>query len=257
MVGWIWSRIRSGALNTTLPKQWLCSSRDGYRLHVARWRIWLAAGVGLAPASDVVAALAGMDRRSVRQVRRLVRRGLVAPDAPRARLAVALARDVQRRQSSRLLSMLFAAFVVGLTWFFVRRLAQDHLDLLTLFWGAATAWGIWMVWALWRMRRGAPQAELRNLAFLRDAGEPSPSETECRPTRVPLPAVAASACVAFVYYDLGFGALTLAGDGRALSISRVVGHGALFAALMSAVNLTIMRKRNEQQTLRSTAGQPL
>lgn len=234
---------------------WLCSSRDGYRLGVARWRIWLAAGVGLAPASDVVAALAGMDRRTVRQVRRLVRRGLVAPDAPRARLAVALARDFQRRQPGPLLTVFFTAIIVGWGWFFGRRVAGGQFDPLTLLWGATAAWGIWMGWALWRMRRGAPRAELRNLAFLRDAGEPYLLDTECQPAQVPLPAVVASACLVFAFYDLGYGALTLAGNGRTLSISRVVGHGALFAALMTAVNLTVMRKRNEQQTQRSTAGQ--
>jgi polyferredoxin len=209
----------------------------------------------VAPARDVLAAEAGMDRRTVRQVRRLMRRGRVAPDVPRARLAVALARDAQRRQSNPLLTAFFAALVVGWIWLFVTRLKGGHIDLLTAIWAGAAAWGIYVLWMLWRTRTSAPQAELRSLRFLQEAGEPYRYEAERGPARVPMPALVTSTLVAFAFYDLGFGALTLAMDGKALSVDRVVGHGAVFAAFMTLFNMTLMRRRNNRQALRSTAGQ--
>jgi hypothetical protein len=102
----------------------------------------------MAPARDVLAAEAGLDRRAVRQARRLVRRGHVAPDVPRARLAVALARDAQRRQPDSLLTAFFAVLIIGWIWFFVARLKGGHIDLLAVFWAGVAAWGVYVLWML-------------------------------------------------------------------------------------------------------------
>jgi hypothetical protein len=107
----------------------------------------------------------------------------------------------------------------------------------------------------WRTRACAPQAELSNLRFLREAGEPYSYDAERKPAQVPLPALVASTLAVFAFYDLAFGALTLAMGERELSVGRVIGHGAVFAVLMTVVNMTLMRSRNDRQALRSTAGQ--
>jgi hypothetical protein len=208
----------------------------------------------MAPAQDVLAAEARVDRRAARQVRRLMRRGGVAQDIPRARLAVALARDAQRRQSGLVLMAFFALLVLGWIWFFVARLREGHIDVLTAIWAGASVWGIYLLWVLWRTRLRAPQAELRNLRFLQEAGEPY-RETARGPVPVPIPALVTSAFAAFALYDLSFGALTLAMDGSALSVGRVVTRGAVFAAFMTLFNMTLMRSRTTRQALRSNAGQ--
>jgi hypothetical protein len=208
----------------------------------------------MAPAQDVLAAEAGVDRRTVRQVRRLVRRGAVAQDIPRARLAVALARDAQRRQPGRSLMAFFALLVLGWIWFFMARLREGHVDVLAAIWAALSVWGIYVLWVLWRTQLRARQAELCNLRFLQEVGEPYREETR-GPVLVPIPALVISAFVAFAFYDLGFGALALAMDGSALSVGRVVTHGAFFAAVMTLFNMTLMRSRTTRQALRSTAGQ--
>lgn len=184
-----------------------------------------------------------------------MRRGRVAPDVPRARLVVALARDAQRRQSNPLLTAFFAILVIGWLGFFVARLKGGHVDLLAAVWALAAAWGIYTLWVLWRMRTGASQAELRNLSFLREARVPYSYEAEREPARVPRPALVASTLAIFAFYDLAFGALTLAMDGRVLSLGRIVGRGAGFAVLMTLFNMTLMRSRNHRQALRSTIGQ--
>ncbi len=209
----------------------------------------------MTPAGDVLAAEAGLHRRTVREARSLMRRGRVAPDVPRARLVVALARDAQRRQSNPLLSAFFAVLVIAWLGLFVARLKEGHVDLLAIVWGLAAAWGVYTLWVLWRMRTGAPRAELCNLSFLREVGEPYSHELERAPTRVPTPALVTSTLAIFVFYDLTFGALTLAMDGRGLSLARIAGHGAFFAVLMTLFNLTLMRRRNQRQALRSTVGQ--
>jgi hypothetical protein len=214
----------------------------------------LAAATGASPAPEVLDAEAGLDRRAVRQVRGLVRHGGVASDVPCARLAVALARDAQRRRPEPLLLAFCMVLVVGCVALFAARLNEGHIDLLTAVWGGSAGFGIYGLWLIRRMRTRAPQAELRNLSFLREAGTPYRYEGGREPVRVPVPALVASTLVILVFYDLGYGALTLAMNGRALSIGRVAGHGAGFAVLMTILNMTLMRSRNARQALRSTAG---
>jgi hypothetical protein len=224
-------------------------------LAVVYWRTWLAAGVGQMPSEEIVAAQAGMDRRTVRGVRRLVRRGRVAPDVPRARLAVALARTTQRLQPSPALTVCFALLVALSAWLSVSRGLRGHTDRFAVVWAGVTVWMAYILWALWRSRRAAPRAELENMRLLQEAGTPYPPDAVGAPVRAsPLTAVT-SAVVIFVFYDLGFGASSLASDGKALSFARVVGHGAFFATFMTLSNLTLMRSRHERLSQGPTAGE--
>jgi hypothetical protein len=202
-----------------------------------------------------MAAQVGMDRRTVREVRRLVRRGGVAPDVPRARLAVALARAAQRLQPSPALMVFFALLVALSVWLFVSEISRGHVDVLVVVWAGFAVWGVYVLWARWRERDTAPRAELENLRLLEEMGAPYPSDARSEPVRVSSLTVVTSALVVFAFYDLTYGALTLAGDGKPFSVARVIGHGAVFAAFMTFANLTLMRGRHQRLSQRPTAGQ--
>lgn len=123
------------------------------------WRTWRAAGTGQMPPEEVLAAQEGMDRRTVREVRRLVRRGRLAPDVPRARLAVALARAAQRQHPSPALTLCFAMLVALAAWLSVPHVLRGHIDFIGVVWAGFAVWGVYALWGLWRARDAAPLAE--------------------------------------------------------------------------------------------------
>ncbi|MFI4992105.1 MAG: hypothetical protein ACHQCH_00620 [Solirubrobacterales bacterium] len=219
-----------------------------------RLRNWLAVGLGQGPSAELLAAEADLDRRTVREVQRLVRRGGEAPDVVRARFAVAYARDLQRRKAHPLLVAFWLLLLAGFVWQFVSQIDAGHVA-LTIFWGASTAWGVYATIAIWRMRSRAPRAELQNMRVLREAGHPYPDDADSRPVKAPWQAVAVAAIFATLFYDVGFGGLTVATNGEALSPSRVLEKGAAFAVLMTLANLTLMRSKNNKDAARQTAGQ--
>ncbi len=105
------------------------------------------------------------------------------------------------------------------------------------------------------MRRAAERAELASLEVLERAGQPYPHDASSTPVRPARVAVVGGALLLLVFYDLSYGALTLALHDRVLTIGDAVGRGAIFAVLMVSFNLTLGRRRNERNAGRSTAGQ--
>jgi hypothetical protein len=93
------------------------------------------------------------------------------------------------------------------------------------------------------------------MRFLREAGQAYPDDADWRPVSPPWQAVAIAALLATIFYDLAFGGLTVAMNGGALSVSRVVDKGAFFAVVMTLFNLTLMRGKRTRDAARQTAGQ--
>ena len=60
--------------------------------------MWLNAANGLKPWVELVQAIDGLDRQTVRRVTRLTRRGEVTSNAQEARLSVALAHQTRQRE---------------------------------------------------------------------------------------------------------------------------------------------------------------
>ena len=93
------------------------------------------------------------------------------------------------------------------------------------------------------------------MRVLREAGQDYPADTDSRPVNPPWQAVAVAAIFATLGYDVTFGGLTVATNGEALGLSRVLEKGAAFAVLMTLANLTFIRSKRNKDAARTTAGQ--
>jgi hypothetical protein len=169
-------------------------------------------------------------------------------------LAVAVARELQRRQPSPVVAVLFACFVVGFVYFFVREMTRPTLHPKAAFWGIAAVGGLAALWELWRGAKTAPRAELANLRYLEQAGQPYPRDVDSRPVSVSPAARVLAAVALFALYDLTYGGLTLVMDGKTLTLDGVAGRGALWAAGMVIVNLTVLHSAHERDLQKPTAG---
>jgi hypothetical protein len=218
------------------------------------WREWLAAGMGQGSSGEVLVARQATDRRGMRDARRLVRQGRAAPDPARARLVVALARESQRQHPGIGLTLFFAVLVVAWASLFVVQVDRGHV-LLAIVWAAATIFGVHSLWVTWRVATNAAQAELNNLQLLEEAGQPYPPDAPAAaPASVSYRHRAISVAVLFVLYDLVFGALSQAMDGKSLSFDAIAQRGAIFAVFMVIANLTVLRGARERRAQRPTAG---
>jgi len=209
--------------------------------------------MGQGPSGEVLIARQAADRRGMRDARRLVRQGRAAADPARARLVVALARESQRQQPGMGLALFFAVLVIAWAALFVAQADRGHL-LLALVWAAATIFGVRSLWVTWRVATNAAQAELNNLQLLEEAGQPYPPDAPAVQTPVSYGHRAISAAVLFVFYDLVFGALSQAMDGKSLSFDAIAQRGAIFAVFMVIANLTVLRGLRERRAQRPTAG---
>ncbi len=217
------------------------------------WREWLAAGVGQGPSDEVLVARQTTDRRGMRDARRLVRQGQAAPDPARARLVVALARESQRQQPGIGLALLFAVFVIAWAGLLVAQVNRGHV-LLAIVWAGATIFGVHSLWVMWRVGTNAAQAELNNLQLLEEAGQPYPPDAPAAQAPVSYGHRAISAAVLFVLYDLTFGALSQAMNGKSLSFDAIAERGAIFAVFMVIANVTVLRGLRGRRAQRPTAG---
>ena len=214
----------------------------------------MAVGMGQGPSAELLATEAALDRSAVREVRRLVRRGDAAPDVVRGRFAVADARESQRRQAHLLLLAFWLLLLAGFVWQLVSEVDAGHA-VLAAFWGATTVWGVYITFGILRRRSRAPRAELENMRVLREAGQGYPVDTDWRPVSASWQAVAVAAISATLVYDVTFGGLTVATNGEALVLSRVLEKGAVFAVFVTLANLTFIRSKRNKDAARKTAGQ--
>ena len=93
------------------------------------------------------------------------------------------------------------------------------------------------------------------MRVLREAGQGYPVDTDWRPVSASWQAVAVAAISATLVYDVTFGALTVATNGEALVVSRVLEKGAVFAVFVTLANLTFIRSKRNKDAARKTAGQ--
>jgi hypothetical protein len=217
-------------------------------------REWLRCAMRGGRLAEVAAVSDPLDAGTIRRTRRLVRRGEVAEDPPSARLAVALAREEQRRFSpgGLVFVVLLAAAALG---FAGSRLEDGRVSVIVILSAGFGSWACWTCWQSWRLDATARHAELANMRLLADAGEPYPR----RPPSGLLPASAstqaAGAIIRWVFYDLSYGAFTLALEGEAIWLGRIVLRGALWATFMIVFNVVYQRRERERQSEKPTVGQ--
>jgi hypothetical protein len=204
--------------------------------------------------AEVAAASVGLDTRTIRRVRRLVSKGQAAPDCAGAKLAVALARGRQRAYS-RAAPFVFALLSAGVAWLGVKTLQSHGLNAACVIFGAIAIWFVWSMGRAPVLARSARKAELANMQRLVELGEPYPSRPPTGVAPISAPSRLAGAVASWAIYDLSYGALTLAFDGKTLSLDRIVGRGAIWAVLMVAFNLIFLPGQRERQSEKPTVGQ--
>lgn len=168
---------------------------------------------------------------------------------------MALARERQRSTSRAALSV-SAVVPAAAAWLAVERLHSHNLDWAAVFFAAVVPFGIWTIARALALDRTARKAELANMRRLVEFGEPYPSRPTTGLLAVSAPARLAGAVFSFVFYDVSYGALTLALDGKTLSVDRVVARGAVLAVFMVVFGEVILRGQRERQSEKPTVGQP-
>jgi hypothetical protein len=217
--------------------------------------IWLPLALGgLAPSPGVLEASTPMGCSEIQAVRRLVARGRPAADVPSARLAVALARQQQRRSTSSW-GMLFVLIVVfgGLAWL-VAEVRLDRFELPQVVLAVIVILLLRSLWTTWRHGRYAPRAELENMRVLERLGAAYVERRGIEPVHAPSIARISGVIALLLFYDLSFGALTASSHGHAVSAGRVAGHGALYAIFVTLFSLMFQRNEVDERDRRPTAG---
>lgn len=185
------------------------------------------------------------------RVRWSVRRGREADTVQKARLAVALARSGQQRESvsGRGTYAFFALIVVG--WFAagVMYATSGRLVLGAVFVAFGT-WGSWLLFARWRWSDGPAQSDRRNRAMLERAGQPYDvfAEKHVEPIAPGTLGIALAALTLLTFYVVAFGVLAAAMDGQTLTVAGVLARGAFFGVFMTIANLTWGRRRHQRAT---------
>jgi hypothetical protein len=219
--------------------------------------IWLPAALGgLAPSAEVLESSASMSCGEIQIVRRLVARGRSAADAPGARLAVALARQQQRRSMNRWGLLVVVLLLGGFAWI-VAEARIDRFELPQIVLAVLAILLLRSLWIAWRHGRYSSRADLENMRVLERLGTPYVERRESEPVHAPAIARVSGAIALLVFYDLSFGSATLSSQGHATTVARVIGHGALYAVFMTLFSLTFLRNKVDERERRPTAGTQL
>lgn len=203
--------------------------------------MWLGAANGLKPSVELVQAMDGLDRRTVRRVTRLTRSGKVASDASNARLAVALAHQTRQREPTTSAYTTIAAMTVIFLSVFIVQAAHGEIDSFGIVLGACGLWFIAFT-IQGRIRiRNAVTAERLNLQVLKTNPEPYSPSWSTANIYIPPAAFIAITLYLFLAFALPFGLLQLAGPNATHSATTVIAKGALFGGFMTIFQLTIGR----------------
>ena len=196
------------------------------------WQQWVRADTGPPVPSELASPWQESTRRQRRAAARAVARGRAVEDPAVARLAVALARRIERRPVTGWEPVLpifdlavigFAAIVVALGGFTVA----------TVIIGLAGLLSVRDLVRRPRRRAHAQAADRFNRAVLEQAGQPFVEDESPAPRGLrSWPAVIVDFAVEWVAYDLGFGAFTRVLDGERVTVTRIVSTGAVYATLM-------------------------
>ncbi len=171
--------------------------------------VWLNAGLGTLPSSELIAASREVGFRERLRTQRCVRRGRPADDAASARYAVALAREKQRQWSrlSGFRKVYTAAVYAVITGLLIAGAVALHTAAGRVV-SAVLAVCMALTGASLRARqRRSAAAERANVAALNRAGSPYAAPTEATPAELPLWFVASStvAQAAFIWAGFSFG----------------------------------------------------
>jgi hypothetical protein len=240
------------------------SQLRGSRSHDARGRsgyrgmscptIWLPMALGgLAPSAEVLESSATMSCGEIQIVRRLVARGRPAADVPSARLAVALARQQQRRSMNRWGLLVLVLLLGGFAWI-VAEVRIDRFELPQIVLAVLAILLLRSLWTAWRDRRYSARAELENMQVLERLGTPYAERRESSRVQAPTIARVTGAIALLVFYDLSFGSFTASSRGHAATVGRVVVDGALYAVFMTLFSFAFLRNKVDERERQPTAG---
>ena len=212
--------------------------------------MWLNAANGLKPSVELLKAMDGLDRRTVRRVTRLTRRGQVASDASEARLAVALAHQTRQREppaSSYVAIGVLTAVTLGI---FVVQAILAEIDSFGVILGA---FGLWFIAITVRGRiriRNAVRTERLNREVLTATAEPYSPSWSTAQIEVPPAAFVAVAVFMFFAYGVPFGLFQLVGTAATHPASTAISKGVFFGVFMTIFQLTMGRGITERRSER-------
>jgi hypothetical protein len=215
---------------------------------MSQWRLWFNTANGVKPSVELVEAMDELDRRTIRRVRRLTRRGKVAANPCGARLAVALAHQTRQREPSASAYATLALMIAIFLGVFVVQAVGDEIDAFGIVLGACGLWCTAFT-VQGRIRiRNAVTAERLNLEVLEATPEPYSPLWSAVQIEVPPVALVAIAVFMFFAYGLPFGLMQLAGPDAAHSASTVIAKGAFFGVFMTLFQLTMGRNLTERRS---------
>jgi hypothetical protein len=110
------------------------------------------------------------------------------------------------------------------------------------------------LWVAWREARYSARAELENMRVLERLGVPYAERRESERVQAPTIVHFSGTIALLVFYDLTFGSATLSSQRHATTVAHVIGHGALYAVLMTLFSLTFLRNKVDGRERRPTAG---
>jgi hypothetical protein len=219
--------------------------------------IWLPMALGgLAPSAEVLESSAPLSCGDVQIVRRLVARGRPAADAPGARLAVALARQQQRRSMNRWGPLVVVLLLGGFAWI-VAGARIDRFELPQIVLVVLAILLLRSLWVAWRDGRYSARAELENMRVLERLGATYVERRESERVQAPTIVHISGTIALLVFYDLSFGSATLSSQRQATTVAHVIGHGALYAVFMTLFSLAFLRNKVDGRERRPTAGTQL
>ena len=204
---------------------------------------WLA-GLGLAELRELSALRAEHDRRTVREVRRLVGRGEAAPDVPRARLAVAIARDTQRQLdlAGPLSIVIFLAVIAFAGVLAVREFREGSIGTGVVL-AAFVVLSCRQLLRRPRVRRLVAASALRNASLLEEAGAPYVA-AGTGVHRATAGERLLGCVLTIAYFTILFGVMRRWIDGDAITPGDVVAEGIPFGLGLTAYNQAFMARRN-------------
>jgi hypothetical protein len=210
--------------------------------------MWFSVANGLKPSVELVQAMDAVDRRSIRDVTRLTRRGKLAPDVSQARLAVALAHQTRQREPTASAYATIAVLIAIFLGIFIVQAVRGEVDSLGIITGACALWITAFTIKGWIRIRNAVKAERLNLEILQATTEPySPSWSSAQ-IELPPAALVAVAVFMFFAYGVPFGLFQLIGTEPTRSASSAIAIGAFFGVVMTIFQLTIGRGIAQRRT---------